>query len=153
MKEQQIILLNKILIGINIFLSLSTLLDAIRLQLTLQYFGIYLTFLEYFIGWGFLASSLVVEYGLFKRKKWAWEGVFLVYIIYFFDKIVGYILGLVMFKEGMALTSMLKYGGVRPEVISFESYAIIGMIILQLSAVIAYFILRSHYKAKQFFKE
>ena len=142
-----------ILLAIGIISTIIKLADPSRFGLSMEYFGPALAYTDYLIDAVFLGLSLAVEYGLYKGEKWAWKAVFFVYGVYLAGSVFGFVVGYFMFDQAMAFASMLKYGEVVHQTVPIGMYVGVGVSILLVNCIIAFFILRIHYNHKDYFQK
>ena len=99
-----------------------------------------------------LVFSIALIIGYSNAQQWAWKGSFYYYGLYLFGKIGGLIISAIYINRILEVTSILEYGEVQPLPISPEFVISLGAITILVQSIIIFFILRSVYKNKDYFK-
>lgn len=147
-KRPVIITINIVLIVLSLLSIISKFTDWSKFQLNIKYFWTIITYFDYWIDMIIFISSILIVYGLFKARKWAWKWLFWLYGIILTWKVFGVLYWLIMRDKTMEIVATLNWGGNN---ISFEMLIWSSIAILALNGLVAFFILRSHYRAKNYF--
>ncbi|MBI2548853.1 hypothetical protein HYW21_05880 [Candidatus Woesearchaeota archaeon] len=144
-----IMLILTILATIGLFFKV---IDMNEREILIEVLGPILGNFEYGMNIFYFIFSLALVVGYFSAKQWAWEATFYYYGIYFVGQIISLVYGIFHPEKLAELTSMLRYGDVRPLPFPPEFFVYVTLAVTTIQTTIVFFILRAVYKNKEYFR-
>lgn len=133
-------------------ISFLKIIDLERRRIMIEFLGPMLGQFDYSMDIIILILSLALIFGYGNEQKWAFKGTFVYYGVYLLGSIIGVIIGALNIDKTIAVSSILKYGEIRPLPFPSEVIIYIGIVTIIIQAVIILFILKSVYQNKEYFK-
>ena len=153
MNKKPIIILTHIVIFILATSStILKLMDENRFQLNAELLGKSDAYLDYLMDTVLLVMSIYLFYGFLKAKRWAYSLTYYFYLIYFVGVFAGLYVGITHFDKVMEVASILKYGEIRPNPVTLQSFVWISSIMILIKVLISFFSCVHFIKKKNIFQ-